>query len=147
MARNYKQGYFTPKNPEKYIGGHSDRLAYRSSMEFVMMNVCDENKNIKFWAVESLQIPYQNPFSGKWSIYIPDFLIIYADSNGKTHGELVEIKSMKQATRSEAKGDRDRAQVIINQAKWKAAMVFCTKRGLHFRVMTENEIVGKHKKS
>lgn len=146
MARNYKQGYFTPKNPQKYIGGHADRLSYRSSMELVMMTVCDENDKIQFWASESIQIPYQNPFNGKWTLYIPDFLIIYEDSTGKVSGELVEIKSLSQSVQKEARGDRDRAQVIINHAKWKAAMQFCAKRGLKFRVMTEGDIGGYKKK-
>ena len=147
MARNYQQGYFIPKHPEKYIGGHSDRMAYRSSMELVMMTVCDENDKIKFWASESLQIPYQNPFTGRWTLYIPDFLIIYEDSSGRTRGEVVEIKSLSQSITTKARGDRDRAQVAINHAKWKAAIQFCVKRGLHFKVMTEGDIGGYKKKS
>jgi hypothetical protein len=71
MAK-YAQGIFTPKNPQKYIGKHAPR--YRSGWEQVFMRFCDENDNVLRWASEALAIPYKNPFTGKNTVYIPDFL-------------------------------------------------------------------------
>jgi hypothetical protein len=35
---------------------------------------------------------------------------------------------------------RDRAVVAINYAKWAAAQKWCARQGLHFRVITENDL-------
>ena len=80
MANNYLQGIFTPTNPDKYIG-HTDPR-YRSGWELTVMRFCDNHPSIIGWASESLRIPYRNPFTGKQTVYVPDFLITYQDKNG-----------------------------------------------------------------
>ena len=35
---------------------------------------------------------------------------------------------------------RDRAVVAVNYAKWAAAQKWCTRQGLSFRVITENDM-------
>jgi hypothetical protein len=104
------------------------------------MNVLDNHPNVTQWASESIEIQYKNPLTGQSSIYIPDFLVIYTDKNGKKHGEIIEIKPLKEASIEHAKSKRDRAVLAINTAKWQAAIVWAKKRGLDFRVMTENQL-------
>ena len=87
MAK-YANGKFTVKNPEKYMGKRSP--TYRSSWEFAFMNFCDNNPAVLNWTSESVKIPYFNPVSGKNTIYVPDFLIVYVDANQKQHTERSE---------------------------------------------------------
>ena len=88
--KRYLNGKFTPKNPGKYIGNRSP--LYRSSWEFAFMRFCDESPSISKWANEAIKIPYKHPFTGKFSIYVPDFFIAYTDKKGKSHAEVIEIK-------------------------------------------------------
>ena len=44
----FAQGAFKLKNPEKYVGNGTPR--YRSSWEFAVMKMCDENPGIQQWA-------------------------------------------------------------------------------------------------
>ena len=136
---NYVQGKFTPKNPAKYIGGHEPR--YRSGWELVFMNFCDSNKHILHWASEALVIPYQHPFTGKKTNYIPDFFVVYQTSSGKNVAEVVEIKPKKQSLlESKVVNKKDRMVVAINHAKWAAASAYCKSQGYAFRVLTEEDI-------
>ena len=95
MAK-YANGFYTVKNPEKYVGKKQPH--YRSSWEFAFMNFCDNNPNVHQWASEAIHINYRNPFTGKNTIYVPDFLIVYVDQNGNKHGEVIEIKPLKETT-------------------------------------------------
>lgn len=144
MARNYAQGKFQCKNPAKYIG--KGQPTYRSGWEMVFMQFCDNNPAILNWASESINIPYRNPFTGKSTIYVPDFLIIYEDKNGQKHAEVIEIKPSTEATMESARNTRDRAYVALNHAKWSAANAWCKQQGLTFRVITENQIFHKGQK-
>lgn len=137
MAK-YSSGIFKPKNPQKYVG--KGAIQYRSSWERVLMQVCDQHPNILQWASESIQIPYLDPNTLKWRMYIPDFFIIYIDRDGKKHGDIIEIKPMSQTLEAAAKSKSDRAALIINTAKWRSAVTWCNQQGLVFRIMTENEI-------
>jgi hypothetical protein len=137
MAR-FAQGFYTPKNPQKYIG--QGKIRYRSGWELTFMNFCDNNEKILQWASESIQIPYRNPLTGKQTIYVPDFFIIYQDKLGQKKAELVEIKPKKQTMLEEKMSVRDRAAVIVNSAKWAAASAWCKRNSISFRVVTEDNI-------
>lgn len=139
----YSQGEFTPLNPQKYIG--KTPIVYRSSWEFSVMKVFDEHPNILAWASESISIPYQHPITGRWSMYLPDFMVVYADKNGKKHAEIIEVKPMKERPDYVRKpGERmsKRAQVmqVINAAKFSAAMMYCKKNKMHFRIASEDQL-------
>ena len=134
----YAQGKFAIKNMEKYVG--KKLPTYRSSWEMTFMTFCDNNPSVIQWASEPFMIPYRNPLSGKNTIYIPDFLMIYIDSGQQKHAELIEIKPLKETTLESAKSVRDRAAVILNIAKWTAARAFCQQNGLVFRLVTEHDI-------
>jgi hypothetical protein len=137
MAK-YAQGEFTPKNRHKYVGKGSIR--YRSSWEMAFMHFLDNHTSVQQWASESIQIPYRNPVTGKQTIYVPDFFILYVDANNQPHGEIVEIKPKKETSMNEAKTLKEKMVVAINIAKWQAANAFCQRHNLKFRIVTENEI-------
>lgn len=134
----YAQQFYTIKNPEKYIG--KKKPYYRSSWEFTFMNFCDNNPAVINWASEAINIPYYNPVSGKQTIYVPDFLVVYQDKNARKHTELIEIKPSKEATMESAKSYRDKLMVAINMAKWAAADSWCKANNIRFRVVTEFDI-------
>ncbi len=134
----YAQGKYQVKNPEKYMG---KRLpSYRSSWEFTFMSFCDNNPAVIQWVSEGVKIPYFNPVSGKQTIYVPDFLIVYVDATQKQHTELVEIKPSTETTMESARSYRDKLMVAINMAKWAAADAWCRANNMRFRVVTEFDI-------
>jgi hypothetical protein len=104
------------------------------------MQFCDNHPSVVQWASEAITIPYKNPLTGKNTIYVPDFFIVYADKRGKRRAELIEVKPMKQTTMENAKSQRDKAAVVVNYAKWEAANAWCKRQGIIFRVITENDI-------
>jgi hypothetical protein len=134
----YAQGKFQIKNTEKYVGNKSP--TFRSSWEFMFMTFCDNNPAILQWSSESIHINYRNPLTGKNTIYVPDFLIVYADARGKQHVELIEIKPSKEMSMEAAKSIRDKAAVVLNMAKWEAARAFCRAHNMVFRVINEKDI-------
>ena len=91
---HFAQGKYNLKNPQKYIGTRSP--TYRSGWEFTFMKFCDEHNAIAQWASEAVRIPYRNPLTGKQTIYVPDFFIVYADRRGKQKVELIEVKPKNQ---------------------------------------------------
>ena len=135
----FAQGPFTMKNPDKYVGKKTP-LA-RSSWEFVFMRTLDEHPGVQSWASESIQIPYRDPLTGRSTIYVPDFFVVYVDKNKTQHAELIEIKPLNQMTLENAgKNNYNRAQVVKNMAKWEAANNWCKQQGIKFRVINENDI-------
>lgn len=139
MTLKFSQGVYKIKNPEKYIGTGLPK--YRSSWERTFMLFCDNNPSIEKWASESVKIPYKDPLTGKATVYVPDFLIIYLDKNLKKHAELIEIKPSNQMILEKVgKNPYNQAQYVKNMAKWAAATNFCKRNGLKFRVINENDI-------
>jgi hypothetical protein len=92
----FASGIFIPTHIEKYIG--KGKIIYRSSWELMFMRFCDNHPFVVKWASESIKIPYKNPLTNQQSLYVPDFLIVYMDKNGKMHNELIEIKPSTQTT-------------------------------------------------
>ena len=138
MAR-FAQGKFRLKIPEKYSGTRMP--TYRSSWEYTFMKFCDEHPSVSQWASEAVQIPYRNPLTGKQTIYVPDFFIVYADKGGKQKVELVEVKPKNQAVKENLGRSRsNQAHYIMNMAKWSAAKSWCKLKGIFFRVITEEDI-------
>ena len=135
----YANGFFQLVNPEKYIGKKLPH--YRSSWEHAVMRMCDNNPSIVQWANEALHINYRNPFTGKNTIYVPDFFVSFIDASGQTHAELWEIKPAKETSLQEAGGSkRAQAAAILNMAKWQAARGYCAANGLSFRIITERDL-------
>lgn len=136
---SYAQGLFTPINKQKYIGKNIPK--YRSGWELTFMTFCDSNKNVLYWASESISIPYRHPFKGRVVNYIPDFFVVYQNKYGKQIAEMVEIKPKKQSLiEGKVASARDKIIVAINHAKWASAVAYCKHHGYTFRVITENEL-------
>lgn len=143
MAK-YAQGIFTPKNSQKYVGKHAPR--FRSGWEQVFMRFCDENDSVLYWASEAMAIPYKNPFTGKNTVYIPDFFVVYQNKFGQKLSEVIEIKPKKQSIVESKASNRDKMVVALNHIKWAAATAYCKQQGFKFRVVNEDQIFHNGKK-
>lgn len=138
MAK-FAQGRFEMKNPSKYVGKKTPLS--RSSWEFVFMRMLDEHPGVESWASESIQIPYRCPLTGKYTIYVPDFFIVYQDKNGKKHAEVVEVKPSNQTILEKVGKSRyNQEQYVKNMAKWEAANKWCKQQGIKFRIINEDDI-------
>ena len=139
MSLKFAKDRFVIKNPEKYVGTRDP--IYRSSWEQTFMLFCDNNPAIQQWSSEPLRIPYRDPLTGKQTVYVPDFLIMYTDRNSKKHVELIEIKPASQMLKEKVgKNPYNQAQFVKNQAKWQAANEWCKQQGIKFRVINEHDI-------
>lgn len=135
---------FKPKHPEKYKGTYP--ITMRSSWEVLFAKKCDLMDDVVEWASEPVKIPYTDPTrltknnAPKQSIYIPDFLITVKDSKGRLHTSLVEIKPKHESGLKEAKNLAENVSITRNQAKWAAAAWWCQRRGITFKVLTEDNL-------
>jgi len=135
----WAQGLYTVKNAAKYVGKRQPR--YRSGWELTFMTFCDNNNSVLYWASEAISVPYRNPLTGKPSMYIPDFFVVYQNKTGKQIAEIVEIKPKKQSLiESRTASAKDKAVVAVNHAKWQAASAYCRQNGYTFRVITEDQL-------
>jgi hypothetical protein len=142
------QGRFTPKNPQKYIGTNISKITFRSSWEYQFMKVCDEHPYILQWASEAIKIPYKHPISGKWTLYVPDFIVVYANKQLKTYCEMIEVKPMREVPGYTGKVSKNTKLIqIVNKAKFTAGIMFCKKRGWHFRIATEQQLFAFSRKA
>lgn len=140
--RSYKNVHkqeFTPKNPEKYIGGYP--IIARSSWELSVFNQFDQHPYVLKWGSECIAIPYQYPGTKKIRKYYPD-LLVHMQVNGKEVVEVIEIKPLRESVQELAKNANDKKALAVNIAKWQAAEKWCRKQGITFRVMTEADIYG-----
>lgn len=143
----FKQGYFQPRNPEKYVGDVT-KIRYMSSWELSFQRFLDGNPNILRWSSECIAIPYLKPTDGKIHRYYPDFWIEYINKDGEILQEVLEIKPKSQAG-GKSVGRMtlyEKAQYAINLAKWESCKRFCDQRGITFRILTEQELFNQGKK-
>lgn len=145
----YKQGFFSSKNPQKYIGD-ATRIIYRSSWEYRFMQWCDMHPSIIRWGSEPVGIPYQNPLSGRVNNYYIDFYMV-VEKEGKQQAYLVEVKPEKQkyppdptklnenrTAKRLLRYNQELKTYLVNQAKWAAAKQYATSRGMLFKIADEN---------
>ncbi|MDA9938842.1 TnsA endonuclease N-terminal domain-containing protein [bacterium] len=141
----FAQGKFNVKNPDKYVGNKMP--TYRSSWEFAFMRFCDEHTSVAQWASEAIKIPYRHPFTGKHTVYVPDFFIVYVDKKGKQKVELIEVKPASQSFHERVgKSKQNQSAWVVNQAKWSAASAWCKQKGIFFRIVTEDDIFHQGKR-
>jgi len=136
MAKFY-QGYYQPKNPQKYLG--NKQIYFRSSWEHAVCEFLDNSSSVIGWASEMYRIPYRHPFTGKVTTYVPDFFVVYRDRDGNILKELIEVKPSKQILEN-AKKKSDKMMAIVNHEKWKMAELWCKQHDVKFRVLTEHDI-------
>jgi hypothetical protein len=140
---SYK-GRFTPKNPKKYAGDPTN-IVYRSLWELKVMKYLDENNRVIHWASEELIIPYVSPVDNKVHRYFPDFVIKTLNKEGIETTFVLEVKPEKQTRppTQKRKTKQFLQEVItyaINEAKWKAAELFCLEHGWKFKIITEKDL-------
>lgn len=107
------------------------------------MTFFDLHPSVIAWSSESVSIPYRNPLTGKQTVYIPDFLVVYEAKKGVRRAEMIEVKPAKEVPgliKEKKISKRDQLSQIINAAKWQAAAAFCAKRNIKFRVITEQDL-------
>jgi TnsA endonuclease N terminal len=144
MSRNYKQGLYIPKNPEKYVGDKNN-IFYRSGWELKFMKWADANPSVLHWNNEELVVPYISPEDNCKHRYFVDFVVMVKTKNGEIKKYAVEIKPESQTLppSNRKKTKKYLAEVktyLINTAKWKAAHNFCEKNGLEFVILTEKHL-------
>jgi len=145
MRKKWRQGIFTPKNQEKFIG---TRATYRSGLELKFFRFCDQNPNVIKWGSENIIVPYRSPLDNRLHRYYVDNYIAIREGKEITK-YLVEIKPSKQTKPPQTKYRKkqhliyEQKQYITNQAKWKAAKQYCKKRGYTFIILTEKELIFK----
>lgn len=148
MATEYKQGYFKPQNPKKYIGDPTE-IVYRSSWEKRVMEWCDTNQNVTRWSSEEIVIPYMSPVDNRMHRYFVDFYVEAVGRDGQTRKMLLEVKPKAQTQEpkpTKRKTKRYVTEVMtwgVNQAKWKAAQEYCHHKGWEFKLITESELFAK----
>ncbi|NBW57918.1 head completion protein [bacterium] len=139
----YRQGFFKPKNANKYIG--KSMPVYRSGWELRFFRWCDDNPNILEWASESVIIPYINKADGKTHRYYTDGIVAIKE-NDKIVKYIIEIKPSSQ-TKTPVSGNKRRSTLnyenyryLQNISKWEAAKKWCEQRGYKFLILTEKEL-------
>lgn len=141
---SYK-GYFKPRNPSKYKGDPTN-IIYRSRWESKFMNYLDSHPDVLQWASEELIIPYRSPVDGKMHRYFPDFIVRKKNPQGVVETLLIEIKPASQTKEPVKKKTINKAYINevmtwgVNQAKWKAAIEYCSERKWKFLILTEKEL-------
>ena len=155
--QKYNQGKFVPRHPEKYRG-NVNNITFRSSWELEYNRFLDNNPNILEWSSEEIPIMYLKPTTKKMHRYFPDYWIKYRNKKGEIIQEIIEVKPAKEAynaifliehnfealppTTSKNPKTRmyEQLTMVINAAKWKAAIKYCSKYGIRFRVVTEKQL-------
>lgn len=150
MRGKYKQDWYIPRYPEKYIGDCT-KIRYMSSYEYNVHVYFDNNPNIIRWGSEEIAIPYVHPIDHKIHKYYPDYYIEYINTKGEIVKEIIEVKPHKQVVPPTTRGKSKKTQLTeavtyaINQAKWTYAKAFCDKHGIKFRIISESQIFGTNK--
>jgi hypothetical protein len=140
----YHQGFYHPKYPEKYRGDLK-HVVYRSGWERKTMVYLDLSSAILKWSSEEIIIPYRSPIDNKRHRYFPDFWALVKTPKG-TKEIVIEIKPFKQTQPPSGTKKRTRATInealryVKNDAKWRAARIWCENRGMEFQIITERDM-------
>ena len=141
----YKQGFFKPKNPQKYLGDPTN-IVYRSGWEKKVMEWADTNSSILKWSSEEVIIPYRSPVDNRVHRYFPDFYVEAQRTDGGVRKMLLEVKPAAQTQPPKTPKRRTKRYITevmtygVNQAKWKAAEDYCANQGWEFHKLTEKDI-------
>lgn len=112
----------------------------------------DRNPDVIWWQSEEVVVPYYSPIDGKRHRYFPDVIAKVRTRDGKSKTFMIEIKPKAQTRppdRSKMKTAKGRVSrrylnevktYGINDAKWKAARMYCAQRGWEFLIHTEDHI-------
>lgn len=136
-------GKFLPKNKDKYRGDYT-KIQYRSSWEKFYMGWLDKHPDVLYWSSEEVVIPYFSNADGKKRRYFMDFYVKF--KSGQEF--FVEVKPFKETQEplppsklTSANKKRFMNEIYtfnVNSDKWSAAKALADKRGVKFRILTEN---------
>lgn len=148
MGQKYTQGVYNLINPKKYLG-QPENIYFRSSWEYKLYFYMDNEPRVLKWNVEGTTIPYEMMVNDKWTTmrYHPDVYCEIQKTDGTITKNLIEIKPYnetippeypKRVTAKSLETHEYRMKMFLkNMNKWKAAKVYCDKRGIDFHIMTE----------
>lgn len=142
---NYVQGFYTPRNPDKYIGDKT-KIIFRSSWERRIFIWADDNESVVQWSSEPFPIQYFDQSTNKIRRYFPDLFVKIRDKQGIIKNYLIEVKPEKQ-TNPPKKG-RKKTLTYLNEvatykknlSKWQQAEKFCESNDMIFKIITEKEL-------
>ena len=138
-------GKFIPTNITKYRGDVK-KIVYRSLWERRFMVYCDNTSAILEWGSEEVIIPYVSPLDGRRHRYFPDFYIKVRQRDKTIKKMIIEVKPKIQCGPPKTPKRRTRRYITevrtwgVNEAKWKAAIEWCTDRGMEFKILTEDHV-------
>jgi len=145
----FHQGYYNPKNPEKYIGIFP--IIYRSSWEYRFMIWCDTNDKVLIWSSEPVKIKYWSRDGNKQRTYHPDFYFKILKQDDTTQEFLAEIKPKNQIQKPNPPSKMSKKalesykflaeQYVKNIDKYNAAKEYAVNRSWKFIVLTEDTII------
>jgi hypothetical protein len=140
------QGYFKPKNLEKYMGDPT-KIVYRSGWELKFMSYLDSHANVVNWSSEEFFIPYRSPMDNRIHRYFPDFLVKKRTPEGLVETIVVEVKPASQSRPPKPVAGKPSKTYLrevynwgINSSKWESANKYCSNRGWKFIVIGEKEL-------
>ena len=143
--KKWIQNFYTPTNPEKYIGDLKE-IVFRSSWERHFFQYCDSSPSVVRWSSEPFPIQYWDESSLKNRRYFPDAYVEIKEASGEIKKYLVEIKPYKQTIPPKEGKKKTRTYVnecatyLKNKSKWQYAEEFCNKNGLKFLILTEQNL-------
>ncbi len=149
VAKKYspKKGVFKPKNPEKY-NGNPTQIVFRSGWEQQFMSYLDNHPDVLSWSSETIIIRYRCPVTGRVRRYFPDFKVRYKNRQGLIEDVIYEIKPARETAPPKRMSKYYVKHVNtfkVNKAKWEAAVDYCKRRNLKFKILTEHELFGGKK--
>lgn len=144
---HFRQGYFKPQNPQKYIGDPS-KIIYRSMWEKRFATYCDTNENVIAWSSENVQVPYLNPVDQVVKPYNLDFYLKVRQADGTEKQFIAEVKPSKKLLKPELPTTRvnekrlnahieQMKEYAVNMYKFEAAKRWAKARGWEFILVTE----------
>ena len=146
------KGRFRPVNPQKYRGDPSN-IIYRSLWEFKFFKFIDLHPDVMWWQSEEVVIPYLSPIDGKMHRYFPDVVLhkkvgpenfetimIEIKPEGQTRPPDISKKNKTPTGRISTRYLNEVKTFGINDAKWKAARLYCSAKGWKFEIMTEKHL-------
>lgn len=151
-GQRIRQGYYKPKNPQKYKGDPA-QIIYRSGWEFKFFKFCDENPMVLEYSSEPVGIDYWNTVTKKQCKYWIDGYMKTQNKSGEIKEWLIEVKPNKYIlppsppTRLTEKQTysyiRHAKMFLINTDKFKAAKAYAKAHNMKFGIITENFLFGK----
>jgi hypothetical protein len=148
----YSQGYFMPKNPEKYRGD-ATQIIYRSGWEHRFLKFCDDNPMVLEYSSEPVGIDYWNSVDKRQAKYWIDGWMKTKNKEGYIKEWLIEIKPNKFIKPPVAPSILTEKQTwnyirhtkafIVNTDKFKAAKAWAKAHNMQFGIITENFLFNK----